>query len=44
MNKDFDADENTDNFIVPVELARILYKDYQADLTILNKPDQVKNK
>lgn len=39
-----DLEKHPENLIIPIELARTLYSSYDADLNILDKPDQVYGK
>jgi hypothetical protein len=32
-------DELPKNLIIPLDLTKIIYEDYSADITILDKPD-----
>lgn len=36
---DFTIEEQPENLIIPLELTKIIYSDWNADLTILDKPD-----
>ena len=38
---DFDIAETPQNIIIPITLTNVVMVDYDADLTILDKPDQV---
>lgn len=36
---DFHIDDNPENLIIPLELSKIIYEEWDADLVILDKPD-----
>lgn len=38
---DLTLEENLQNLIIPIELTKIIYSEYDAELTILDKPGQV---
>lgn len=35
---DLTLEENPENLIIPIELTKIIYQEYDAELTILDKP------
>ncbi|KAL4464624.1 hypothetical protein ABPG74_011185 [Tetrahymena malaccensis] len=41
---DFSIEEHPQNLILPIELTKIIYSEYDAELTILDKPGQVYGK
>ena len=41
---DFSIEENPENLIIPLELSKTIYESWNAELVILDKPDQVYGK
>lgn len=39
---DISLEENPANLILPIEITKIIYADYDAELSILDKPGQVR--
>lgn len=39
----FSIEEDPEKLIIPLEISKVIYESYNAELTIMDKPDQVKH-